>query len=97
MAWGASCAREVPLLVLFGERSDSLGITLSGTIASKLKQGRVEKIADTGHFMPMEKPADIARMAVDFLGSRPNPQPSLLSRLPLGKGRGKETASFRVR
>lgn len=59
---------EVPLLVLFGERSDSLGITLSGTIASKLKQGRVENIADTGHFMPMEKPADIARMAVDFLG-----------------------------
>ena len=58
---------EVPLLVLFGEKSDSLGITLSGTIASKLKSGRVENIADTGHFMPMEKPVDIAQMAIDFL------------------------------
>jgi pimeloyl-ACP methyl ester carboxylesterase len=60
---------EVPLLVLFGEKSDSLGITLSGRIASKLRKGWVENIADTGHFMPMEKPGDIARMAVDFLGT----------------------------
>ncbi len=58
---------QVPLLVLFGEKSDSLGITLSNTIASKLAKGRVENIADTGHFMPMEKPAAIARMAIDFL------------------------------
>jgi pimeloyl-ACP methyl ester carboxylesterase len=58
---------QIPLLVLFGEKSDSLGITLSGIIASKLKHGRVENIADTGHFMPMEKPGDIAAMATDFL------------------------------
>jgi pimeloyl-ACP methyl ester carboxylesterase len=58
---------QVPLLVLFGERSDSLGVVLADNIASKLAHGRVEKIADTGHFMPMEKPADIARMAIDFL------------------------------
>ena len=57
----------VPLLVLFGEKSDSLGITLSDTIASKLKKGRVVNIADTGHFMPMEKPVEIAQMALDFL------------------------------
>jgi pimeloyl-ACP methyl ester carboxylesterase len=60
------CA-QVPLLVLFGARSDSLGATLSDTIASKLAQGRVVNIADTGHFMPMEKPAEIAQMALDFL------------------------------
>lgn len=57
----------VPLLVLFGERSDSLGVMLADSIASKLAPGRVKKIADTGHFMPMEKPADIAQMAIDFL------------------------------
>ncbi len=57
----------VPMLVLFGEKSDSLGITLSATIASKLAKGRVVNVADTGHFMPMEKPAEIAQMAIDFL------------------------------
>jgi pimeloyl-ACP methyl ester carboxylesterase len=57
----------VPLLILFGEKSDSLGITLSEAIAAKRTEGRVANVADTGHFMPMEKPADLAQMAVDFL------------------------------
>ena len=57
----------VPMLVLFGERSDSLGVVLADSIASKLAHGRVVKVADTGHFMPMEKPADIAQMAIEFL------------------------------
>jgi pimeloyl-ACP methyl ester carboxylesterase len=57
----------VPLLVLFGARGDSLGATLSDMVASKLAKGRVVNVADTGHFMPMEKPADIAQMAIDFL------------------------------
>ena len=53
--------------MLFGAKSDSLGITLSEKIASKLRHGRVVNVADTGHFMPMEKPADTAGMALDFL------------------------------
>lgn len=56
-----------PLLVLFGEKTDSLGITLAEAIASKRPAGTVVKVADTGHFMPMEKPGAIAAMAVDFL------------------------------
>jgi pimeloyl-ACP methyl ester carboxylesterase len=58
---------QVPMLVLFGERSDSLGVVLADSIASKLAHGRVVKVADTGHFMPMEKPTDIAQMAIEFL------------------------------
>jgi pimeloyl-ACP methyl ester carboxylesterase len=61
---------ENPLLVLFGERSDSLGITLSSKIAAQLKNGKVIDIPDAGHFMPMEKPDEIARMARDFLAAR---------------------------
>ena len=57
----------IPLLVLFGGRGDSLGATLSDTVASKLTKGRVVNVADTGHFMPMEKPTEIAQMAIDFL------------------------------
>jgi pimeloyl-ACP methyl ester carboxylesterase len=44
-----------------------LGVVLADRIASKLARGRVEKVADTGHFMPMEKPREIAQMAVEFL------------------------------
>ncbi len=58
---------QTPLLVLFGEKSDSLARSLSDSIAAKLPKGRVMNIADTGHFMPMEKPALVAELAVDFL------------------------------
>ena len=56
----------VPLLVLFGEKSGSLGAPLASLMASKLALGRVEQVADTGHFMPMEKPSLIAQMALGF-------------------------------
>jgi pimeloyl-ACP methyl ester carboxylesterase len=65
--FGRIVRAQVPLLVLFGARSDSLGVALAATVASKLAKGRVVKIADTGHFMPMEKPADIAQIAMGFL------------------------------
>lgn len=58
---------EVPLLVLIGAKSDSLTRSLSDSIAARLRKGRVVNVADTGHFMPMEKPTEIAQMAIDFL------------------------------
>jgi pimeloyl-ACP methyl ester carboxylesterase len=57
----------VPLLIMFGERSDSLGATLSAKIARHLRNGRVIDVPDTGHFMPMEKPDYVADQAVEFL------------------------------
>ena len=61
---------DTPMLILFGERSDSLGLSLAEKIAAKLKQGRVVKIPDAGHFLPMEKPDLVAQMAVDFLSEK---------------------------
>ncbi len=58
---------EAPLQVLFGVNSDSLGITLSDQIAARLRHGRVVNVPDTGHFMPMEKPEEVAQMAIEFL------------------------------
>jgi pimeloyl-ACP methyl ester carboxylesterase len=58
---------QVPLLVLFGDRSDSLSSTLADKIAANIAHGRVMMIPDTGHFMPMEKPDEVARLAIDFL------------------------------
>jgi pimeloyl-ACP methyl ester carboxylesterase len=58
---------DVPLLVMFGARGDSLGASLSGKVAEQIKNGRVIDVADTGHFMPMEKPEFAAESAVEFL------------------------------
>jgi pimeloyl-ACP methyl ester carboxylesterase len=56
-----------PLMVLFGARGDSLGASLSGKVARQLKNGRVIDVADTGHFLPMEKPDFAADQAIKFL------------------------------
>lgn len=60
----------IPLLILFGARSDSLAVSLAEKIAAQRRSGRVETIADAGHFLPMEKPELVARMAVEFLSER---------------------------
>jgi pimeloyl-ACP methyl ester carboxylesterase len=61
---------KIPLLIMFGARSDSLGATLSGKIADQLKTAQVIDVPDTGHFMPMEKPEYVADQAVKFLSAK---------------------------
>ena len=56
-----------PMLVLFGARSDSLGVVLADKIAAALQQGRVVKIPDAGHFLPMEHPETVAKLTIEFL------------------------------
>jgi pimeloyl-ACP methyl ester carboxylesterase len=61
---------EVPLLMMFGTKSDSLAASLSGKIAKELKRGRVMNVPDTGHFMPMEVPDYVADTAIEFLSAK---------------------------
>ena len=56
-----------PMLIMFGNRSDSLGLTLMPRLARVRKNGRVMEIPDAGHFAPMEKPALVSQFAVEFL------------------------------
>ncbi len=58
---------ETPMLIMFGSRPDSLGATLSPRIARERKSGRVIDVPDAGHFLPMEKPALVSELAVEFL------------------------------
>jgi pimeloyl-ACP methyl ester carboxylesterase len=60
---------EIPTLIMFGTRCDSLGATLSARIARQLKSGRVIDVPDTGHFMPMEQPEYVAAQAIEFLSA----------------------------
>lgn len=59
-----------PLLVMFGGKSDSVGNAISGKIAARLKSGRVVTLADAGHFLPMERPEEVARMAIEFFAEK---------------------------
>ena len=61
---------DVAMLVMFGERSDSLGAALSARIARQLKRGRVIDVPDAGHFLPMERPEYVADEAVEFLSQK---------------------------
>ena len=61
---------KIPLLIMFGARSDSLGAALSGKIANQLKTAQVIDVPDAGHFLPTEKPEYVADQAVKFLSAR---------------------------
>ncbi len=61
---------NVPLLIMFGTKSDSLAASLSGKIANELKRGRVIDVPETGHFMPMEAPDYVADEAIDFFTAK---------------------------
>ena len=59
-----------PLLLMFGEKSDSTGIKIADKIAAQMVNGRVVTIPDGGHFLPMEQPEMIARTAAEFFGRK---------------------------
>lgn len=65
-------ACEAPLLVLFGDRSDSLGHILADQTAAGLrnKASKVIRLRQAGHFAPMEQPDEVARLAVEFLSEQ---------------------------
>jgi pimeloyl-ACP methyl ester carboxylesterase len=58
---------EVPMMVLFGEKSDSPLMVFKDRIAANSTIRRVDVMPGAGHFLPMEKPEEVARMALEFL------------------------------
>lgn len=57
---------DVPLLVLFGEQSDTPGLPLAPRLAGEHRS--IVTVPGTTHFIPMEEPELTARMALEFLG-----------------------------
>ena len=55
-----------PLLVIFGEKSDSPGNAIPDKIAAQQENGRVVTVAGASHFLPMEQPEEVIRMATEF-------------------------------
>ncbi|MGH7933590.1 MAG: alpha/beta fold hydrolase [Candidatus Binataceae bacterium] len=58
---------QAPLLVMFGAESNTEGVTLGDTIMDRAPHRRVVTIPATSHFMPMERPDIVVRMAADFM------------------------------
>jgi pimeloyl-ACP methyl ester carboxylesterase len=59
-----------PLLVIFGEKSDSPGNAIPDKIAAQLENGRVVTVAGASHFLPMEQPEEVIRMATEFFNEK---------------------------
>ncbi|MGH7879216.1 MAG: alpha/beta fold hydrolase, partial [Candidatus Binataceae bacterium] len=59
-------ACTIPMLVVFGEKSDSPGLGFAERITRDAPRRRVVVVPGGGHLLPMEQPDEIARLAVDF-------------------------------
>ena len=62
---------EVPLMILFGmQGGESTGARFADRLRAELKDARIVSFADAGHFLPLEKPETVARLALEFFGSQ---------------------------
>jgi pimeloyl-ACP methyl ester carboxylesterase len=59
----------IPLLLIFGEKTDSPGIALKDRIAAASPHRRVVVVPGASHFLPMERPEETARIALQFLAA----------------------------
>ncbi len=60
-----------PVLVLRGERSDTLGQNTLERIARVLPRGRTVTLPSVGHLLPLEEPQQVAAVVLDFLNGLP--------------------------
>jgi pimeloyl-ACP methyl ester carboxylesterase len=58
------------LLLMFGEKSDFIGIRIADKIAAQLLNGTVVKVQSASHFLPMEQPEEVVRMAVELFSRK---------------------------
>lgn len=60
---------EVPVLVVRGETSDTLVPAAAKRLERELPNARAVDLVGTSHFLPMEKPDEVARLIIDFAAS----------------------------
>lgn len=65
----ADPATAGPVLYLHGERDGCMGVEMAKDAAGSLPPGsRVELVPDAGHFLHLERPAEVNRLILDWLG-----------------------------
>ncbi len=61
---------EVPTMVVRGETSDTLMPGAARRMGREMADSRVVELQGTSHFLPMEKPDEIAQLIHEFTGDR---------------------------
>lgn len=61
---------DCPAAVLRGEKTDPPLFLVAEKVAQKIPQGTLVTVPDTSHFLPMEKPAEIARIIIEYFNGR---------------------------
>jgi pimeloyl-ACP methyl ester carboxylesterase len=60
---------ETPVLFIQGEHSDTFVDAARRRVCREMPDARVVVVADTSHFVPMEKPQEVARLSLEFLAA----------------------------
>jgi pimeloyl-ACP methyl ester carboxylesterase len=61
---------DCPAVVLRGENTDPPLFLIAEKAAQKIPQGTLVTVPDTSHFLPMEKPDEIARIITQYFSRR---------------------------
>ncbi len=61
---------DCPAVVLRGEKTDPPLFLVAEKVAQKIPQGTLVTVPDTSHFLPMEKPDEIARIITQHFNRR---------------------------
>ncbi|MEW5733311.1 MAG: alpha/beta hydrolase [Thermodesulfobacteriota bacterium] len=66
-AWSYARRIRCPALLVRGEHSDTFLPAAALPLSRRIPDARLAVIPGTGHFVPMEKPEDLARVILDFV------------------------------
>jgi lipase len=61
---------DCPVLVLRGERTDAPLALVAERVAQRIPHGSLVTVADTSHFLAMEKPQEVARLIAEYFKTR---------------------------
>ena len=64
--WREFTTLDVPVFVIRGAASDTFSAAAALRMRRELSGSRVIELPDTGHFMPMEKPREVAKLITDW-------------------------------
>jgi pimeloyl-ACP methyl ester carboxylesterase len=65
--WDYAPRIRCPVLLVRGEFSEAFGPGPARRLSRRIPDGRLETIKGAGHFVPMEKPEELAGLILDFL------------------------------
>jgi pimeloyl-ACP methyl ester carboxylesterase len=58
---------HVPTLVVWGENDETNALEMAHTLHNGIAGSKLVVMPDTGHFLPTERPNELARILIDFL------------------------------